>query len=456
MYIISTTVCRQFSTTFFNRKWIYRYLLTLFILMYAINSSPILLTSAQTLKSNRTSAAITQNLQRTVRNNRNNNIRKEHFNSNPDGEISERPSCHSCSQLKDVEADNLRSFKSHILHRLRFDHAPNISMESVTTVSESVLANFYNKYGERYIRRNGRNHDYMDEMMSDEPKNYERDENTVGEDNDSEDEDEPFFSSTQSIYSFPNVSKARHRGDILEFTIHHSSNLAISEAIFHLHIHGDDWITENIPSLLEEHRHDSIGISLNRLVRSTLQRYTRTDSDYRGPVPKGDGFDVQFNVTDMVIDWIKNPQTPQEIVIKTTKQWMRQIIMLDSNSKNAPYIEIQTKEIRRKRTKRQLDCAHAGGETRCCRYPLRVDFRQFGWDWVIAPDVYDAYYCAGDCPQGYLPRYHHSYVSQLGSSFSPCCSPKKLSSLSLLYYDSNKQVIHSIIPNMAVDKCSCS
>lgn len=121
-----------------------------------------------------------------------------------------------------------------------------------------------------------------------------------------------------------------------------------------------------------------------------------------------------------------------------------------------PFIEIQTKEIRRKRSKRQLDCAQTGRETRCCRYPLRVDFRQFGWDWVIAPDVYDAYYCSGECPQGYLPRYHHSYVSQLGSSFSPCCSPRKLSSLSLLYYDNNKQVIHSIIPNMAVDKCSCS
>lgn len=221
MFIIST-IRRQFSTTFSNRKWIYRYLLTLLILMYAINSTPILLTNAQTLKSNRTSssAAITQNFnnkiisnsgtatgsitQRTARNSRNNNIRKEHFNSNPDIEISERPSCHSCSLLKEVEADNLRSFKSHILHRLRLEQAPNISMESVTTVSESVLDNFYNKYGERYIRRNGRNQDYMDEMMSDEPKNYETNENKVGEDNDDEDEDEPFFSSTQSIYSFPN------------------------------------------------------------------------------------------------------------------------------------------------------------------------------------------------------------------------------------------------------------
>lgn len=213
----------QYSTKFFNRKWIYRYLLTLFILMYAINSSPILLSNAQILKSNRTSAAITQNfnnkiisnsgtgassvtqktLSRSNRNN-NNNIRKEHLNVNPDIEINERPSCHSCSLRKEVEEDNLKSFKSHILQRLQLVHMPNISMESVTTVSESVLANFYNKYGERYIRLNSRNYDYMDEMMSDEPKHLRSNKNKFIGDDEEEDEDEQFFSSTQSIYSFPN------------------------------------------------------------------------------------------------------------------------------------------------------------------------------------------------------------------------------------------------------------
>lgn len=216
---IISSVHWQFSTKYFNRKWIYRYLLTLFILMYAINSSPILLSNAQILKSNRTSAAITQNFnnkiisnsgtgassvtQKTSRNNRNNNIRKEHANS--DVELNERPSCHSCSLIKDVEADNLRSFKNHILKRLQLERAPNISMESVTSVSESVLANFYNKYGERYIRRYGRNHEYQDDqMMGDEPNHFRTDKNRISEDDDGEDEDEQFFSTTQSIYSFPN------------------------------------------------------------------------------------------------------------------------------------------------------------------------------------------------------------------------------------------------------------
>lgn len=215
--IISTVWHWHISINIFN-KWIYRYLLTFFILMYAINCTPILLSNAQIIRSNRTSPAMTQNFnnkiipnggsgassitQKATRNNRNNNIRKEHLN--PDVEVNERPSCHSCSLLKEVEADNLRSFKNHILQRLQLDRAPNISMESVTSVSESVLANFYNQHGERYIRRYNRNHEYMDEMMSDEPKNYQTDKNRINEDDDGEDEDEQFFSSTQSIYSFPN------------------------------------------------------------------------------------------------------------------------------------------------------------------------------------------------------------------------------------------------------------
>lgn len=123
-----------------------------------------------------------------------------------------------------------------------------------------------------------------------------------------------------------------------------------------------------------------------------------------------------------------------------------------------PYIEIQTKDTRKHRTKRNApnNCDDNERKSQCCRYPLRVDFRKFGWDWVIAPDIYEAYYCAGECPIGYQPRHAHTYISGLSSSFSSCCSPRKLSPLSLLYFDDNKQVIHSVIPNMAVEECGCS
>lgn len=123
-----------------------------------------------------------------------------------------------------------------------------------------------------------------------------------------------------------------------------------------------------------------------------------------------------------------------------------------------PYIKIQTRDIRKHRTKRHTarDCRENEKHSRCCRYPLRVDFREFGWDWIIAPDIYEAYFCAGECPIGFLPKHPHTYIYSLSSSYATCCSPRKLSPISLLYFDDNKSIIHSTIPNMAVEKCGCS
>lgn len=47
------------------------------------------------------------------------------------------------------------------------------------------------------------------------------------------------------------VSKARHRGDILEFTIKNNEHLSISGVTFNLFVRGGDWLEdENEPNLL--------------------------------------------------------------------------------------------------------------------------------------------------------------------------------------------------------------
>ena len=38
--------------------------------------------------------------------------------------------------------------------------------------------------------------------------------------------------------------------------------------------------------------------------------------------------------------------------------------------------------------------------TQCCKWPLKIDFKEFGWDWVLSPKTYDADFCAGDCSLG--------------------------------------------------------
>lgn len=40
---------------------------------------------------------------------------------------------------------------------------------------------------------------------------------------------------------------------------------------------------------------------------------------------------------------------------------------------------------------------------KCCKYPLDIVFKDIGYDWILVPNRYTAYYCAGHC---------HAYESQ--------------------------------------------
>eukprot|EP00058_Branchiostoma_floridae_P010729 XP_002596217.1 hypothetical protein BRAFLDRAFT_276056 [Branchiostoma floridae] len=97
---------------------------------------------------------------------------------------------------------------------------------------------------------------------------------------------------------------------------------------------------------------------------------------------------------------------------------------------------------------------------------MRVDFADIGWsDWIISPKAFDAYYCAGTCdfPMSKVmkPSNHatiQSIMRTVGITSgvpSPCCVPDKLSSLSILYFDENRNVVLKVYPNMSVESCAC-
>lgn len=127
----------------------------------------------------------------------------------------------------------------------------------------------------------------------------------------------------------------------------------------------------------------------------------------------------------------------------------------------APFLEVFTADNRRHRTKRTigLNCHENSDETRCCRYPLTVDFEEFGWDWIIAPKKYEANYCAGECPYVFLQKYPHTHIVHLANpagNAGPCCAPRKMSAISMLYFDQEFNIIYGLLPGMVVDRCGCS
>ncbi|XP_052818743.1 bone morphogenetic protein 3-like [Mya arenaria] len=102
----------------------------------------------------------------------------------------------------------------------------------------------------------------------------------------------------------------------------------------------------------------------------------------------------------------------------------------------------------------------------CGRKKLVVDFSDIGWgEWIISPKSFKAHYCAGSCTFPLTKKMrpsNHATIQSLVNAVgidpdvpAPCCVPDKLSSITLLYFDENGNVVLKNYPNMTVQKCAC-
>ncbi|XP_037075804.1 inhibin beta chain-like, partial [Pollicipes pollicipes] len=136
------------------------------------------------------------------------------------------------------------------------------------------------------------------------------------------------------------------------------------------------------------------------------------------------------------------------------------------DSSSVPFIKIRTAAVPARRVRRAaLDCG--ARVTHCCRQRLYVSFQELGWDdWILFPSGYYANYCLGNCasrtPDTF--RNFHTHVIEgyrvvTGGhgldGFNPCCAPTKLSPMSLLYFDADKNIIKRDLPKMVVEECGC-
>ncbi|XP_073989818.1 growth/differentiation factor myoglianin isoform X2 [Rhodnius prolixus] len=225
----------------------------------------------------------------------------------------------------------------------------------------------------------------------------------------------------------------------------------------------------------EHYDHQAVTITVLRALRSS----NTADTPVFTPLttlkearPRGSrGKWVSLEVKRLVSDWFKFPMDNQGIAVQASIQGrddlhpQHLLVTPSQNDRSSsyyiPFIEVHIADSRKHRTKRtiSLNCAENANETRCCRYPLTVDFEEFGWDWIIAPKKYEANYCSGECPLVWFQKYAHTHVVQLASppgSDGPCCAPRKMSSISMLYFDQEFNIIYGLLPGMVVDRCGCS
>ncbi|KAG9509445.1 Inhibin beta A chain, partial [Fragariocoptes setiger] len=112
-----------------------------------------------------------------------------------------------------------------------------------------------------------------------------------------------------------------------------------------------------------------------------------------------------------------------------------------------------------KRSRRSLDCsANKDDSTKtCCKETFYVNFTEIGWNkWIVHPPGYYANYCHGQCDLSNSRYYHSSILSKFSNVISLCCSPRKMSHLSLLYVDQENRVHQKIMPDMVVESCDCA
>ncbi|KAG7166997.1 Bone morphogenetic protein 10-like [Homarus americanus] len=101
----------------------------------------------------------------------------------------------------------------------------------------------------------------------------------------------------------------------------------------------------------------------------------------------------------------------------------------------------------------------------CKKKPLRVDFKDIGWDkWIIAPPSYEANQCSGKCfypLASHLSPTKHAVVQNLVHSLHPdrtsraCCVPTLLGPISLLYLEDGITTFKYDYDDMVVLECGC-
>nr|AFZ84685.1 myostatin [Lutjanus guttatus] len=169
-----------------------------------------------------------------------------------------------------------------------------------------------------------------------------------------------------------------------------------------------------------------------------------------------------IDVKQVLSVWLRQPETNWGIEINAFDSRGNDLAVTSAEPGEEglqPFMEVKISEgPKRARRDSGLDCDENSPESRCCRYPLTVDFEDFGWDWIIAPKRYKANYCSGECEYMHLQKYPHTHLVNKANprgTAGPCCTPTKMSPINMLYFNRKEQIIYGKIPSMVVDRCGC-
>ncbi|CAH0392154.1 unnamed protein product [Bemisia tabaci] len=373
-----------------------------------------------------------------------------------DRRIGAGPMCSLCDSREERINYTLNALKAEILEKLGLKHPPNTTGLKVPKIPPLNMI---------LDAHRGNAHMQTPGMIGDQPFNFRNSPYNY-------DEDDNYWVKTEKIIFLPEQLKLRHtfRDNVLQFKFSEKTmKNDIEKATLFFFLRGlEDFEEEHavMISLFTVTKNGGVGDNLSLV--SSHPEFKKSRKSLEGEW-------LSMDVTGLVSQWFKSPRSNHGIIIRAAPAEpmdpapSKPLINTDISDEHyfqMPYLEVYTKEKEKHRKKRDLGmtCDEKSNDPKCCRYPLTVDFDSFGWAFVIAPKRYEAYYCSGECPFVYLPTYPHTHVRQMAQPkqspssaqhHGPCCAAKKMSPLSMLYFDDSQSIIFGTLPHMVVDRCGC-
>ncbi|XP_076016666.1 growth/differentiation factor 8 [Genypterus blacodes] len=337
--------------------------------------------------------------------------------------------CSTCEVRQQIKTMRLNAIKSQILSKLRMKQAPNISRDTVKQLLPKAppLLQLLDQY------------DVLGDDNKDMILEYDDDEHAVTE--------------TIMLIATEPESIVQLNGEPRCCFFSFTPKLQVSRIVraqLWVHLRPSDEST-------------TVFLQISRLMPVTEgSRHIRIRSleiEVNAGVASWQSIDVKQVLT----VWLRQPDTNWGIHIRAFDSTGNDLAVTAAEPGEdglQPFLEVKISENpRRTRRHSGLDCDENSPESQCCRYPLTVDFEDFGWDWIIAPKRYKANYCSGECEYMHFQKYPHTHLVNKANprgSAGPCCTPTKMSPINMLYFNRKEQIIYGMIPSMVVDRCGCS
>ena len=255
---------------------------------------------------------------------------------------------------------------------------------------------------------------------------------------------------------------------IFQFTIEQKSlSSSVSSAFLWVHKRKSKHYKQNEKTLhLEAHdvksHRGAAEIPISRVMKTKLKA-KKSGSEW-----------VMVDVKEIVQHWF-NKKTQQHESSNATDSAVRAIViscldcdsntsqLISSRGRLRPFLVIEfekSRKLNRKKRNAPIDC-EGPRPTACCRQSFYVNFTKIGWDWIILPEGFHANFCEGSCESPISLLYGYSLILQEMNrkNLTPipmCCTPSKMSALSILYFDYHEHIIKTDVSDMRVDECGCS